>query len=131
MWQHLYGSSDVKVTPYKFQVGDLVRISKAKRTFKKGYLPNWTRETFTVVQRHATIPLVYVLQDERGETLDGTFYEAELQKVIAAAQKVYKIEQVLNERKKGKNMQYLVKWEGYPPSFNSWLSARDLRKYKG
>jgi hypothetical protein len=25
-----------------------VRLSKAKRTFKKGYLPNWTEELFTV-----------------------------------------------------------------------------------
>jgi hypothetical protein len=27
-----------------------VRLSKAKRTFKKGYLPNWTEELFTVVK---------------------------------------------------------------------------------
>jgi len=78
-----------------------------------------------------TKPPVYVLQDEHGERLKGTFYEEELQKVVTSAKKVYKIERILEQRKKGQNTQYLVKWEGYPSSFNTWLGARDLRKYKG
>ena len=32
----------------KVQVGDAVRISEAKNVFKKGYLPSWTEEVFTV-----------------------------------------------------------------------------------
>jgi hypothetical protein len=131
VWQHLYDTPMKKVAPFTFRVGDRVRISKAKRTFKKGYLPNWTRETFVVVECRSTHPPVYVLRDEKGEVLEGTFYGEELQKVVTAAQKVYKIEEVLKTRKKGKNIQYLVKWEGFLPSFNSWLNARDLRKYKG
>ena len=31
-----------------FQVGDEVRLSKAKLVFAKAYLPNWTEEIFTV-----------------------------------------------------------------------------------
>ena len=89
------------------------------------------REVFTIVECRTTKLPVYVLQDEHGERLKGTFYEAELQKVVTSAKKVYKIESVLDERKKGHSTQYLVKWEGYPSSFNTWLSARDLRKYKG
>ena len=42
----------------KFSIGDRVRLSKAKRTFKKGYLPNWTEELLTVVKCIETIPLV-------------------------------------------------------------------------
>jgi hypothetical protein len=34
----------------KFSPGDIVRLIKAKRMFKKGYLPNWTEELFTVVK---------------------------------------------------------------------------------
>jgi hypothetical protein len=33
----------------KCSPGDQVRLSKAKRMFKKGYLPNWTEELFTIV----------------------------------------------------------------------------------
>ena len=33
---------------FKFCVEDRVRISKSRRTFKKGYLPNWTEEIFTI-----------------------------------------------------------------------------------
>ena len=31
---------------YKFDIGDKVRIVKKKKTFKKGYTPNWTEELF-------------------------------------------------------------------------------------
>src|SRR6266853_66783 len=34
----------------KFVVGDHVRLSKARTVFAKGYLPNWTKEIFTVIQ---------------------------------------------------------------------------------
>ena len=32
----------------KFKVGYFVRIDKTKRTFDKGYLPNWTQELFQI-----------------------------------------------------------------------------------
>ena len=132
IWQNLYGSS-MMMSPgrQKFQVGDHVRISKAKRTFKKGYLANWTREIFTVVKCHPGNPPVYVLQDYKGEILQGTFYSQEIQKVTVTADKLYKIEAIIKERKRGKQTQCLVKWEGYPATFNSWINKSDLKKYKG
>ena len=36
---------------FKFRVEGRVRISKSRRTFKKGYLPNWTEEIFTICKR--------------------------------------------------------------------------------
>jgi hypothetical protein len=66
----------------KFSPGDRVRLSKTKRTFKKGYLPNWTEELFTVVKCIETSPPVYLVKDDHGEILEGTFYAEELQKVI-------------------------------------------------
>ena len=39
----LYGNSWTKPRrELKFKLGDQVRISKSRRTFKKGYLPSWT-----------------------------------------------------------------------------------------
>jgi hypothetical protein len=41
----LYGSAFDNVQPvkYKFNIGDPVRISKIKRKFEKGYLPNFSK----------------------------------------------------------------------------------------
>ena len=41
----------VKKINYKdptFKVGDLVRISKYKNIFAKGYMPNWSEEVFVI-----------------------------------------------------------------------------------
>jgi hypothetical protein len=62
--------------------GDRVRLSKAKRTFKKGYLPNWTKELLTVVKCDETRAPIYLVKDDHGEILEGTFYAEEIPKVI-------------------------------------------------
>ena len=111
----------------KFTFGDRVRIAKTKRTFKKGYLPSWTQELFTVTKCVQTRPPVYVIRDDAGEILEGTFYAEELQKVVKKDD-VYQIEKVIRKRKKGRRVQYLVKWLGYPASFNSWIFKNDLIK---
>ena len=105
-----------------------MRLSKTKRTFKKGYLPNWTEELFTVVKCIETSPPVYLVKDDHGEILEGTFYAEELQKVIKTND-VYKIETILKKRKKGRKVQYLVKWLGYPESFSSRIFKQDLQKH--
>ena len=47
----LYGKSWTKPRrELKFELGDQLRISKSRRTFKKGYLPSWTGEIFTVIK---------------------------------------------------------------------------------
>jgi hypothetical protein len=126
--KRLYGRKGPKKS-FKFSPGDRVRLSKTKRTFKKGYLPNWTEELFTVVVKCIeTSPPVYLVKDDHGEILEGTFYAEELQKVIKTDD-VYKIETILKKRKKGRKVQYLVKWLGYPGSFNSWIFKQDLQKH--
>ena len=125
VWQRLYGH-DGGGTP-KYRVGDRVRISKAKRHFEKGYMANWTEELFTIVDAHRSDPPVYRLVDWHGDSLDGTFYEPELQKVIVSADKTYRVETELRRRNNGREV--LVKWFGYPESFNSWIDARTLTSY--
>ena len=57
----------------------------------------------------------------------GTFYEKELQKVIKQDD-VYEVEKILKKRGKGGNVQYFVKWSGYPNKFNSWVPASQINK---
>ena len=125
VWQRLYGHESVG-TPM-FRVGDRVRISKAKRHFEKGYMANWTEELFTIVDAHRSDPPVYRLVDWHGDKLDGTFYEPELQKVVVPKGKTYRVESVLRWRNKRREV--LVKWSGYPTSFNSWIDAKTLVNY--
>jgi len=104
----------------KLAVGNLVRISETKRQFKKGYLPSWTRELFRVTAVHSTDPITYSICDLSDEPIKGRFYDPELQKV--KSDEVFKIEKILKTRKKGGKTEYLVRWLGYPPKFDSWVS---------
>lgn len=110
-------------------VGDHVRLSKVKRHFEKGYLPNFTEEIFTVsriIREHGK-PTQYKVKDYNGVEIDGSFYAAEIQKV--SKPDTYVIETILASKGVGKNKKYLVKWFGYGPEFNSWETlSEDLVK---
>ena len=120
VWLRLY-SDPVSYKEPSLRIGHTVRISKARRAFKKGYLPQWTEEIFTIVERKSTQPPTFVLADYAGEVLRGTFYPQELQKVLKSDD-VYQVEKIL---KRTKN-RIFVKWLGYPEKFNSWVSVKDL-----
>src|SRR5438552_158089 len=102
-----------------FRVGDEVRLSKAKKVFQKGYLPNWTEEIFTISRVFATIPIQYKVQDYRNDEIDGSFYVAELQKVVKPEQ--YAIERVIRTQNIRGRMRYFVKWLGFSDEHNSWV----------
>jgi hypothetical protein len=57
----------------KFSPGDRVQLGKVNRTFKKGYLPNWTAQLFTVEKCIETKHPAYLVKDDHGEILEGTF----------------------------------------------------------
>ena len=64
----------------QFKAGDRVRIYRYKRTFEKGYKPNWTKEIFVVDEVNKTIPITYKIKDLEGEPILGSFYKEELSK---------------------------------------------------
>ena len=94
---------------FKLNIGDQVRISKTRRTFKKGYLPNWTEEVFTVSKHVPQRPTVYKIADYDGEKLAGTFYEQELQKVTKTHDNFYRVEKILKSRIHNKRKEHYVK----------------------
>lgn len=124
VWMNLYPDYNKSYNKYniiqpKFSIGDTVRISKKKKIFEKGYTTRWTEEVFTITGIQHTTPVTYKITDQNGEEIQGTFYEPELQKTT---QELYRIEKVI---KKGKTKS-LVKWKGYPESFNSWVANKDI-----
>ena len=114
----------VRFPKSKFKVGDSVRISKTWRVFRKGYLPQWSEEIFTLSKRLNTNPVTWKLRDWNDEVLQGSFYEHEIQRVIKVDSDVYVIEKVL---KRIKNRLF-VKWRGYPDKFNRWIDVNDVQK---
>ena len=124
IWINLYGKS-THVKNYKYNNDDLVRISKLRKTFAKGYLPNWTEEIFRVVNiLTSRDPVKYEIADQQGNIIEGTFYENELQKVLNPT--LHQVEKVLRKRTIKGEEQCIVRWLGYPPTFDSWISSKDL-----
>ena len=120
VWQNLYSIPMPAAHP-KFSVGDRVRIMKKKKHFEKGYTPRWTEEVFDIDVVQYTDPPTYKLKDLNGEKITGSFYEPELQKT---GQETFRIEKVLKKR----GNKVLVKWLGYPDSFNSWIDSNEIIK---
>ena len=88
-------------------------------------LPSWTEEIFTIKSRKGSNRPLYEIQDFNGEPIKGIFYEEELQEVDNPTE--YRIESVLQRKKRGKKTLYLVKWKGYDSKFNSWIDKKDLK----
>ena len=74
-----------------------------------------------------TDPVTYLIEDQNKEEMKGSFYEQELQKTKLPEE--FAIQEVLGERTRKRKKQVLVKWLGYPDSFNSWIDKRDLKRY--
>ena len=126
VFKNLYQKkNEERIEEPKFQVGDQIRISKKKKTFEKGFTPNWTEELFTIADIKTTKPPTYTIQDLRGEPVRGTFYQQELQK---SKQKEFRIDKVVKQRIRNGVKEAYVKWKGYNEDFNSWVPLTDLRR---
>ena len=101
----------------KFKIGNMVRLSKYKIIFAKGYVQNWSGEVFVTKKVKNTVPWTYVIGDLKGEEIVGTFYKNELQKTN---QKNFRTEKII--KRKGNKL--YVKWKGYDSSFNCWIDKK-------
>lgn len=114
----------------RFSVGQLVRISREKNVFEKGAVRTWSIEIFKIsrVLKRQNL-FVYEIVDLNNEAIEGFFYPEELSAVHRErmADQEFQIEKVLRSRGKGSRREVLVSWKGYPPSFDSWVPARDLK----
>ena len=73
---------DSRTPRHTFQIGDIVRIAKYRKKFKKSFDPNFSDTLYLVADKLNTKPATYRLQHrETLEVVEGPFYESELQKV--------------------------------------------------
>ena len=134
LWQELYLSQmkpPLSKISYKFNIGDLVRISKLRQAFQRYYSEHWTNEFFIIKNREMQeyIP-TYKLTDYDGEEIKGTFYETELQRVYAGEDTEYNIEKIEKRRQRNRVKEVLIKWMGWPRKFNTWIPASEVKNYK-
>ena len=53
---YINSSKQINNEDPKFKIGDIVRISKSKNIFAKGYFPNWSKEVFLTKKVKNTVP---------------------------------------------------------------------------
>lgn len=136
LWWRMYWPKEAPIQsegkrirkPFKFGVGDRVRISHLRNVFTREYDEKWSGEIFVVAERYLRGGLpVYKLKDYLDEEIKGTFYQPELQKVDVRDDALFKVEKVLRSKGRGLNKQYFVKWLHWPSKFNSWVRANDVQ----
>lgn len=104
----------------KFNVGTLVRISKYRGIFSKGYNTKWSNEVYKIYTVNNTQPVTYNLVDLNNEPILGAFYEPELQKTLCPD--VYLVEKILKEDKKNKRL--YVKYIGFEKP--EWVAKSNI-----
>ena len=77
---------------------------------------------FDVIKIVPGWPVTYKLKELDGTSVEGTFYEQELQKVHVDDDTVWRIEKILRRR----GDQLYVQWKGWPKKYNSWIHKRDI-----
>ena len=101
-------------------VGEYVRLSQIKPTFKKGYTIQNTLEIFKVIRVDNTqSPTIYFIEDLQGEPIKGIFYREEL--VPTTPPETYQIYIIKSKIVAGK-----IQWRGYPDKFNSWIDESQI-----
>ena len=135
VWHNIYGGKKkFKIKNFTFNIGDWVRISFLKELFDREYSERWSRKYCKVVkssQRMQGKPL-FSLEDYAGDPVEGIFYKEELLPVTVGANDIYQTEKVISSRKRrGQPKEYLVKWLGWRPKFNSYISETELKNIRG
>lgn len=131
VWRKVYKyKKSIKRKLPKLKQNTLVRITKSKNIFAKGYRPNWTSEIFKIKKIKKSKEPSYSLVDLKGEDILGTFLEPEVQQAYKEETQTYKIRKVVRHRGKGRAKETLVLWEGFPDKYKRWIPHRDLTKYQ-
>lgn len=108
----------------KFNVNETVKIPLNTNNFEKDAVQKWTDEVFKVSRvKNTPQKFVYKLQDLTGENVSSVFYPEELQKVKYDPDSMYRVERILRRvyDRRRRQYKYLVRWEGWPRKFDSWV----------
>jgi hypothetical protein len=117
-----------KPKPFRYDVGDQVRITFLRHAFTRGHDFTFSGELFKVIYRTRRDNLpIYKLEDMSGEKITGTFYTEELTHAPHDHDGIWHIEKVLKTRKrKNQPHESYVKWQHFPDKFSSWIPTENI-----
>ena len=88
-------------------MGDLVRITKEKVKFAKGYERTFSTEIFRLVKVIHRLPQpVYELSDFQARPIEGQFYNYELVNVTVSSQTEFHIDKIVRTRNNSQFVSY-------------------------
>ena len=88
-------------------------------------MPGWSEKIFIISKKFSTSPVTYAIKNLSDEDIKGRFCEPELQLIIKEYNE-YDVEKVIKTRRRNGNIEYYIKWRGYPDKFNSWIDSCSL-----
>ncbi|MDI9313015.1 MAG: hypothetical protein QM535_22585, partial [Limnohabitans sp.] len=113
----------------KLNNGESVRIPYKQKEFEKGYYPVWQDQIFKIKNIQNNVPIKNIkVVDQQGKVINKRFYPQEIQKV---KEDYYRIEKIIRKRKNKGKIEYLIKWLGYPDSYNTWEPAENIKRLNG
>ena len=128
VFNNLYFKKVAKFIPYapkkpKFKVGEKVRLAVQKDKFEKSYIINWSDKIYTIKIIKNTLPITYIVQDDKKKIHKGSFYEQDLQRTKVDE---FRIEKIIDWKTENGKKYGLVKWMDYDNSYNSWEPEENL-----
>ena len=112
---------------FKFNVEDKVRLARFRSTFERAYSEKWTDEIFIITKREVQQYIAqYTIKSWDNEPIIGKFYEEELELVHVDESSEHSIEKIIQKKTMDKKPGYIVKWEGWPAQFNSWVPSNKV-----
>lgn len=118
----------------QFKVGDLVRVSRQKNIFEKGYHRNFQPEVYKIreVLTHMPIPMYRLAFDSNGKNEEGTWYGDELQLVKPNYTDglVYKVNVEKTRHRKGYPKEHFINYTYWPSKYGHWQWADQISDYQ-
>ena len=124
---NLYGKDNKHPMQPKLKSGDDVRLRYELSPFDKSYYPLWTDRVYKISKAFEKFnkPL-YTLHDGEQE-LKRRFYPEELQQVSIDKDTLWLIDRIVDYRTVRGRREALIKWKGYPESFNQWIPVTEIK----